>query len=103
MRGTIDPKDCLYDGENGKHCLNFGVAEFCVESIEALTKAHPQEKDTVYTFRVKHVPLECLYPHCEIWAYKNGAPVEEIKPASVKTWLRDELSRLAKLVIEPSQ
>lgn len=98
---THGPQDCLYDGQNGRHCLDFGVAELSVLGIESLTKMHPQEKDTVYTFRVKHVPLECLYPHCEIWTFKNGSAVEEIKPASVKTWLRGRLSELARIAVTP--
>jgi hypothetical protein len=100
-RDTAGPEDCLYDGKDGKHCFDFGVAELAVGKIQSLSKAHPQEQDSVYTFKIRHDPLECMYPHCEIRTYKGGSEVGEIKPPSVKTWLRLELSRIASLVQAP--
>lgn len=99
-RDTHSPTDALFDGAEGKHCKHFGVATLPVEAIERLEKSLPNA-DRKFTFKVKHVPMECMYPHCEIHAFENGIWIPEIKPSSVKTWLRIELSKIAVLVRPP--
>ena len=91
------PMDCLFDATGGGHCLGFAVAEFRVQQVENLSNMHPTTGEP-YTFKVRHDPLECLYPHCEIRTLQAGKVIEEITPKSIKTWLKQELARLAVIV-----
>lgn len=94
------PSDALYDGANGNHCFDFGVVQFSVGRVESLGTPHP-ETHAPFTFRVKHDPIECIYPHCEIETYLDGILIPDIKPKSVKTWLRNKFREIGTIVKPP--
>lgn len=98
---SLGPEDALYDGENGKHCLNFPVVQFPVSAVQSLQTEHPNTH-TVFTFSVRHVPSDCIYPHSEIHTFEDGQLIPEIKPPSVKLWLRKQLSEISAVAMRPN-
>ena len=99
------PRDVLYNDQGGPHYCHWGIAAFSVRQIGDLclpnintpikkVKGQPPGLD-VYTFLVCHCPTPCLYPHCEIYAYKNGDRVKRDIRNSMKSLIRKQFARLA--------
>ena len=83
IRGGLDgePDDALLDGETGQHKQNWGIVKFTVGQIEKLSWL--DKEGNAWTLKLHHSPLDCLYPHSEIFVYKNdemSEPSEEIIP-----------------------
>jgi hypothetical protein len=96
------PEDALYDGERGNHRLDWGGVAMCIGDIRRISRTHPDKsikKD--YSFDVEHVPLDCVYPHCEILTKLGGTEATGGVCGSYKTWLRDELKNISKIVHDP--
>jgi hypothetical protein len=106
-RPNGSPRDVLYNDTGGPHRWDWGIAAFSVRQLSQLVlpnvntqfkkvKGQPVGPD-LYTFRVLHTPTPCLYPHCEIHAYKNGTrikPTVKIKN-SMRSVIRKRFARLA--------
>jgi hypothetical protein len=98
------PRDVFYNEEDGSYYWGWGIAAFSVRQIRALclpnpntpikkVKGPPPGLD-VYTFSVCHRPTPCLYPHCEIHAYKNGNRLTRNIRNSMKSLIRKRFARL---------
>src|ERR1700677_1612330 len=100
------PTDARYDGEHGHHCWECQIARFSVQEIHGLNlpnentkiikvKGQPPEP-AIYTFRVVHVPTECIYPHCEIHAFKDGVRLQaDIGSKPMRSLIRKKFAEIA--------
>ena len=100
-------RDVLFDTKHGNHYFSYQIACLAVSEIRTLEVANNNtiEKDRlgnvvrpadIYTFDVRHVPAQCMYPHCIIHAMKNDKPIENKHVRDVmKTVLRSEFAKLA--------
>jgi hypothetical protein len=99
--------DVLFDSKKGDHHLNYQFA--CLDVFRIHQLALPNQNTIlydrhgnikksadVYTFEVTHSPTECMYPHCEILAKKNGALIKRVSPG-FKTAIRTKFADLAEL------
>lgn len=94
--------DVLYDHEKGNHRFNYGIIQATVESIKYRTfvfmqpvQGSSKPEEVSVELDIIHTPEECMYPHSEITVYKNGERIKnEVKPASLKTFIRSELSKV---------
>ena len=99
------PKDVLYDTQKGQHFRDYQIAKFSVNEVRTLNLPNPNvitkkiigktAVNDVYTFVVVHVPTSCMYPHCEIHAYKNGDKVDGDVKNSMRTVIRMQFAKIA--------
>lgn len=101
-----EPEDVLYNIRDGNHHLNLQVACLSVSDIWKLDIPNPhtiQYADDLktiiksqdrYSFAVTHKPADCMFPHCDITALKNGKAPKDISPG-IKTTIRRNLAALA--------
>ena len=100
------PEDVLYntrEEDGGSHYVNMGILSFCSSTIDNFTAEINQNNiKRIFTLKLKHDPLECMYPHCEILVLENGQILDQNKPKSIKTLIRDILLDKITIVKEPS-
>jgi hypothetical protein len=102
-----EPEDARFDGVNGNHCLDCQIARLSVAEVQSLNLPNENSSKIVkvkgmtqktqpdiFTFEVVHAPIPCIYPHCEIIAYKNGKPIKDVAN-SMKTIIRREFAKIA--------
>ncbi len=101
------PCDVLYDtrGHDQNRYKNWQIARLKVRDVIDL---HLPNENTihrdrdgkiitdadVYTFSVKHTPAFCMYPHCEINAFKNGSRVSDVRNA-MRSVIRRKFAHIA--------
>lgn len=95
-------KDVLYDDEHGQHMFGWGVVEITVGVIESLRYTNPVTNDQV-TFKLRHDPKPCMYPHSEVDVLVNGEPVAELKTRTIRLAARDYLAQTCCVRIHPTQ
>jgi len=99
------PQDVLLDTLYGQHHFDQQIACIEVNALVQLTVKNPNvvrygrdgrplNDPDEYTFRVAHVPTPCMYPHCEIYAHRNGKRTDNISKG-IRTTLRSEIAKLA--------
>ncbi len=73
----------LYDTKTGDHYFDLQIARLPVADILALRIPNEntiiynkdgsiREPAKVFSFEVKHEPTPCMYPHCAIYALRDG-------------------------------
>lgn len=91
-RYSNHPTDVLYNHNDENHYYNSGIAELSVISIAEFKSFHPNYPDSEkYCFRLilKHDPLECIYPHSEIFIFHDGNLLNDLeKPATVRSAIK---------------
>ena len=102
LMGESEPLDVLYSIHGPPHPSTHGILEFNVSAVTSLRKPHPEQAERIFTFRVIHMPERCMYPHCEIQAYLDGQPLEEVRPNKIKTWLREAMHAAWRVIKQPS-
>jgi len=87
------PEDVLYDIKKGEHFVFFGIIEIEVGFVESPSYDHPEKESCVYTFKMKHEPEECMYPHSVLQILLNQKKAESKKgmPKRLRSLFRDEL------------
>ena len=102
------PADVLFDAGSGVFHADFRIVGLEVPRVLEVDipnpntvvtkkgKADPSDV-TRFTFKIRHDPDACMYPHCVIETLKNGQAVTKIASPGVKTARRDEFGRLAQL------
>ena len=99
------PPDVLYDTRYGRHerYAVWQIAKLPVAEILALNipnkntlvlNADGTVKADELSFEVVHAPEPCMYPHCVIYALKNGKRPREVA-SGFKTAVRSEFARIA--------
>jgi hypothetical protein len=99
------PTDVLYNTAGGNHFWTWGIAGFSVRQITQLSlpnlntafkkvRGQPIPPD-VYSFRVTHSPTPCMYPHCEINAFKNNTKIPDDIRNSMRTTIRRQFAQMA--------
>jgi hypothetical protein len=96
------PEDVLYNVEDGRHYTTWGVVAFTVGLVRSLSRMHPQIKNMVFTLAPVHAPIRCMYPHTEIEVRGNGERLGEIKPASVRTWIKSRIAEGSTVTRRPA-
>jgi hypothetical protein len=99
------PTDVLYDTADGNHLWTWGIAGFSVRQITQLSLPNPNTAfrrvhgqpipPDVYSFRVRHSPMPCMYPHCEIYAFKNNTERLHDIRNSMRTTIRRQFAQMA--------
>ena len=101
------PEDVLYDSKNGNHFAEseYSYAVFDHLSIKKLDIPNLNtimKKDGIvvknadrYTFKVKHDPTPCIYPHCEIILVVNDREKEKLGSRHMKALIRTHFARIA--------
>lgn len=101
------PTDVLYDSADGDHFFGWRIAGLRVREVEGLNLpnenttykrvkgVHIQVDPDLYSFRVAHDPKPCMYPHCEIRAFKNRQLLTRDIKNSMRTVIRREFGKLA--------
>lgn len=99
--------DVLYDCKEGKHYFGWEVA--CLDVEDLTTLALPNDNTLVrnsdgstkavdiFSFEVVHDPTPCMYPHCQIFALKDGMRVKKIQSGFMKTLIRARFAKLAEI------
>jgi hypothetical protein len=95
-------EDVLYNVNGHEHFFGWGIVELHVSQIEtmATTISAPQRRE--FTFKVFHEPEDCCYAHSEIHIFENGERVREVKPKSVRFYIRDELADRCQVIKHPN-
>jgi hypothetical protein len=99
------PPDVLYDTRYGRHerYASWQIAKLPVAEILTLNIPNPNTrilnpdgsvKVDKLSFEVIHDPQPCMYPHCEIYAIKNGKRPPKVA-SGFKTAVRAEFARIA--------
>lgn len=101
------PEDVLYDSKNGDHFseLEYSYAIFDHLSIKSLDLPNINtevKKDGVVvtpadvcTFKVRHDPTPCLYPHCEIILHVNGERKNKLASRYMKRLIKSKFAIIA--------
>jgi hypothetical protein len=100
-RYSLAPQDVLYNTESGAHYFTWAIVAITVGSVESIEFVHPKLKDVKYTLRSVHRPARCMYAHCEVEVLENGIPRDEVRPKSVRTWIKDALAEKATMTKMP--
>jgi hypothetical protein len=95
------PEDVLYNIKAPVHFFSWGIVGFLVKNVEVLKLKHPHDTAKEYTLKVIHKPEKCMFPHSEVEVFENGRRLDEIKPPSIKTLIKDEISKLAWVIKSP--
>jgi hypothetical protein len=75
-----------------------------IAAFEVIDIPEPQstDKNTEYSWRVKHDPLDTNYAHSEVRTFKNSVYDENLKvPTTIKKQFRQILSDRARVIHEP--
>lgn len=101
------PEDVLYNTrveDNGRHYFHMGILSFSTSDIDGFKEeiSHNNSR-RIFTLKMKHDPLDCMYPHCEILVLENDTILDQNKPKSIKTLVRDILLDKISIVKEPSK
>lgn len=99
----VPTEDVLFDIKAGKHFLSYGVIEFQVGFVEALSFRHPDDKNDIYSFKIKHEPEECMYPHSVLMVLLNKKECNKLQPKSLRSLFRDELMKNYHLAKQPDE
>jgi hypothetical protein len=101
------PTDVLYDTRYGRHerYAYWQIAKLPIAKILALDIPNPNtrvlnsdgtEKVDKLSFEVIQEPHPCMYPHCVIYAKKNGQRPHAVA-SGFKTAVRAEFARIAEM------
>jgi hypothetical protein len=100
--------DVLYNTKELPHRYGHGVIRTSIELIDNHTflftysRKKGSTENLIITLKVIHSPEECMYPHSEILVLKEGERIKDVKPNSLKTVIRQELSQRFKVCHEPN-
>lgn len=104
------PVDVLFDSEQGRHFVTgHQIAGFSVADVTNLNWPNEHsiiydrknrdkivKEADVYSLRLEHAPIRCMYPHCNVILLKNGVPFGDGKvPPPTKTAVRKYIARIA--------
>lgn len=103
-RYSKSPEDVLYNIENGEHFLSSEILEIGVGSIELPRYPHPNDENRVYTFKMKHEPEECMYPHSVLKIILNHNEIKSKKdiPPTLRALFREHLRKKGTVVVRKS-
>lgn len=98
-------RDVLYDTVKGQHHFDFQIACLDLKDIEALAvpnqntikrdkKGNIVHDADIWSFRVSHEPVPCMYPHCVIRALNNNQPAKSVSDG-IKSVIRMNFADLA--------
>jgi len=100
--------DVLYSISKLPHRDGFGVIKAKVTDINERTfdfdegSKNNGNKKLLLSFKLKHDPEDCMYPHTIILIYKEGIELKgEIKGNLLKTAIRDQIGKLFKVCHPP--
>jgi hypothetical protein len=101
-----EPQDVLYntrEQDKGLHYTKMGVLSFCSSIINGFSESINQnDSSRDFTLKLVHDPLDCMYPHCEIVVLEGDVIINQNKPKSIKTLIRDILIENITIVVEPN-
>ncbi len=110
LLNTPDGKcsDVLLDPTTGEPRPGWGAVAIAHQSIlefefedpsqlkkVAESRTPPTEPVDRYTFKVRHDPTTCMYPHCVIELYRGDKLITDLKNKTVQTYIRTEFSKYA--------
>jgi hypothetical protein len=99
------PQDVLYNTKHGRHHTSWQIARLPVGEILGLRIPNAntlrlnidgtvKQQADVFSFEVIHEPDPCMYPHCVIYALKNGKRPKEVA-SGIRSEIRAEFARIA--------
>lgn len=93
-------KDVLYDINSTNHFFSWAIVKIRVGFLEELELRHPMHNEK-FTFKVKHEPEECMYPHSVSLTLVNSTPADRDLPKTLRATFREEFRVNCVLVKEP--
>ena len=72
-----------------EHYHSWGILSFSVRFIQSLQYPHPNVAEYTYSFRMRHAPEECMYPHSIAQLLKNGEHIDGIGSKRYNNELKD--------------
>lgn len=99
------PQDVLYNAKEenneGHYFESMSVLAFNTGILDKFNQAITQNGiERIFKLSIKHDPIKCMYPHCEILVTENGEVVNQNKPKSIKVAVRDILLEYAQIISE---
>jgi hypothetical protein len=88
------PADVLFDIRHGNHRIGQAILPFQVGQLQQDFPIEKNGQTVVYTYRVRHKPEGCMYPHCEVEIRSNGQLIEDAKkvPGIIRRKLREAIA-----------
>jgi hypothetical protein len=90
QRYSAYPQDVLFNIVDGNHHVGSTILAFEVRQVRQQIPQSVNNQVVTYSFRLKHKPEDCMYPHCEIEVWENGRLVDRV-PGSLRRKLRDSI------------
>lgn len=88
------PADVLFDIKHGNHRIGQPILPFQVRQLQQDFPREEGGKTVIYSYRVRHKPERCMYPHCEVEVWSNGRLIRDVKqiPGVIRRQLREAIA-----------
>jgi hypothetical protein len=72
------PADVLFDIKHGNHRIGHPILPFEVKQLQQEFSREENGQQVIYSYRIRHDPEDCKYPHCEIEVWSKGQLVTDV-------------------------
>jgi hypothetical protein len=71
--------------------VGYPILPFQVQQLQRDLSREENGEQVIYSYRIRHDPEDCMYPHCEVEVWSRGQLVTNV-PGIIRKKLRDEIA-----------